>query len=61
MADTLAVNIRREAGIGIIEAEGYINSTGGEKVAETCNDFIAEGVNKLILNLEYCSFVNNAN
>ena len=30
-----------------------------EKVVETCNDFIAEGVHKLILNLEDCSIVNS--
>ena len=59
MAESPEVAVRRVGDAGVLQAPGYINSEGGEKVAEVCDSLVDDGVRKLVLNLENCSIVNS--
>ena len=59
MADNLEVRIRQEGQVGIVETEGYINSIGAEKVAETCDELLQGGVKYLVLNLAKSRIINS--
>ena len=52
------VNIRREEDIGILAVDGYINSEGGEQVAQICAGLLEEDVVKFLINLGKCNIVN---
>ena len=60
MAKPLEVSIRRERDIGIIATGGsdYINITGGELIAEACDELLARDVYHLVLNLKKCRLIN---
>jgi len=59
MAESLNLEVQREDGIGILTIVGYINNTGGEKIADSCNEMIEEGVIRFVLDLEGCRIVNS--
>ena len=55
----MQVTVRRENGVGILDVDGYINSEGGEQVAQTCQRLLGEDVRSFLINLEKCSIVNS--
>ena len=57
MAESLNLKVQREDGIGILTIVGYINNTGGEKIADSCNEMIEEGIKRLadVINAEIAS------
>ena len=59
MADSVEVEVRRQGDIGVLQAPGYINSDGGERVAEVCDGLIEDGVVKVVLNLQGTNIVNS--
>lgn len=59
MPDTIDIDVRRQGEAGILEVKGYINSTGGEKVSQVCNELMDEGVHRLAFNLTECRIVNS--
>ena len=59
MSDNLELRVRREDGLAIVEAIGYINNLGGGQIVSECDKLLADGVKKIILNLEQCSIVNS--
>lgn len=59
MADSLELQVRRAAAVGIVAIKGYINNTGGEQVAQACEELIAQGVRRVVLNLGKSSLVNS--
>lgn len=59
MPDNFEVSVEREASYAILRTEGYINNTGGEKVAGECYRMLDEGVKIFILNLAKSPIVNS--
>ena len=59
MSETLEVRVRREGEVGILETDGYISDTAGEKVAEAGHGLIQEGFECLVLNLEKSHIVSS--
>lgn len=59
MAESLNLKVQREDGIGLLTIVGYINNTGGEKIADSCNEMIEEGIVRFVLDLEGCRIVNS--
>ena len=55
----MQVTVRQENGVGILDVDGYINSEGGDQVAQTCQRLLGEDVRKFLINLEKCSIVNS--
>ena len=45
--------------MGILDVDGYINSEGGDQVAQTCQRLLADEVRMFLINLEKCSIVNS--
>tara|TARA_B100000315_G_C14000265_1_gene329835 strand:- start:31 stop:381 length:351 start_codon:yes stop_codon:yes gene_type:complete len=59
MPETLEVSARQEGEVGILETNGYINNFGAEKVAESCDELIQNGVRLFVLNLEKSRIINS--
>ncbi len=59
MAEKFEVTVRREPSYAVIYTDGYINNTGGEKIAEECYKLLDDGVKRLILNLAKSPIVNS--
>ena len=55
----MQVTVRQECGVGILDVDGYINSEGGEQVAQTCQRLMGEDVRKFLITLDKCSIVNS--
>ena len=43
----------------VLRSNGYINSLGGEKIAEECHKLMSNGCDKIILNLANSTVVNS--
>jgi anti-anti-sigma factor len=43
----------------VITTEGYVNNTGGEKIAEEFNKHFNKGVRRIIINLDQSKVVNS--
>ena len=50
---------RTEKTYAVIQTEGYLNGPSGEKLADTAKDLIAEGYNKLVIDLEQTRLINS--
>ena len=59
MPDNFEVSIERETTYAVLRTEGYINNTGGEKIAQECYKMLDEGVKTFILNLAKSPIVNS--
>ncbi|MEA2063901.1 MAG: STAS domain-containing protein [Gemmatimonadota bacterium] len=59
MAEKFEVTVRRESLYAVISSDGYINNTGGEKIAEECYKLLDQGVKRLILDLAKSPIVNS--
>ena len=59
MPEGLKVLSRRKQDVVVLEAGGYINNEGGEKIAAACNGCIAEGLHHFVLNLKKSDLVNS--
>lgn len=59
MAENFQVTVRREFGYAVLYTDGYINNTGGEKIAQECYKLLDEGVKRFILNLAKSPIVNS--
>ncbi|HUU30217.1 MAG TPA: STAS domain-containing protein [archaeon] len=59
MAENFQVTIRREINYAILYTDGYINNTGGEKIAQECYKLLDEGIKRFILNLAKSPIVNS--
>ncbi len=59
MAENFQVTVRRGPGYAVLYTDGYINNTGGEKVAGACYSLLEEGVKRFILNLAKSPIVNS--
>ena len=59
MAENFQVTVRREPNYAILCTDGYINNTGGEKIAQECYQLLDEGIKRFILNLEKSPIVNS--
>ena len=59
MPDSASVRARCVGTVAIVTIDGYLNNTGGEKIAEACEALIAEGSRRIVLNLENCSMANS--
>ena len=55
----MQVTVRQENGVGILDVDGYINSEGGEQVAQTCQRLMGEELRQFLINLDKCSIVNS--
>jgi anti-anti-sigma factor len=53
------VQVRTENGIGILATEGYIDTDGGEKILEECKKLIADGISRIVVNLEKSNLINS--
>jgi len=54
-----AVTVRKAADHAVIVTDGYINNLGGEKVGEAANSLLAEGIKKLVINMEKSTVINS--
>jgi anti-anti-sigma factor len=54
---TLTKEVRGEC--LIVTTSGYINNVGGEAIASECGTHFANGIQDVILNLEYSKVVNS--
>ena len=59
MPDNTEVEVRREDGIGIVQATGYVNQAIGEQLATASNELIGDGVRGIVLSLQDVSMVNS--
>ncbi|MFH1068293.1 MAG: STAS domain-containing protein [Candidatus Glassbacteria bacterium] len=59
MAENFQVSVRREANYAVLYTDGYINNTGGEKIAQECYKLLDEGIKIFILNLAKSPIVNS--
>ena len=59
MPDSTEIEVRREEGVGIVQATGYVNQAIGEKVATACNELVDDGVRCIVLSLQDVSMVNS--
>ena len=59
MADTFQVTVRKEPNYAVLYTDGYINNTGGEKIAQECYKMLDEGIKNFILNLAKSPIVNS--
>jgi anti-anti-sigma factor len=59
MADNFTVTVQRGQDYAILRTDGYINNTGGEKIAEQCYSLLGSGVKRFILNLARSPIVNS--
>jgi len=59
MAENFQVTVRREPNYAILYTDGYINNTGGEKIAQECYKLLDQGVKRFILNLAKSPIVNS--
>ena len=59
MPDNFEVSIQREPTHAILRTEGYINNTGGEKIAQECYKMLDDGIRTFILNLAKSPIVNS--
>jgi len=59
LSDTFNLTVEEHGDYAIIRTEGYVNNLGGEKIGETADSFIEQGVKKLILNFEKSNVVNS--
>ena len=59
MPENFSVTVRHKTSYAILDTDGYINNTGGEKIAEECYKLLDKGVKRFILNLEKSPIVNS--
>ena len=59
MAENFQVTLQRGPDYAILRTDGYINNTGGEKIAEQVYRLLDEGVKRFILNLARSPIVNS--
>jgi anti-anti-sigma factor len=59
MKESLILRTERQGHIAFFDVSGYINNTGGEQIADSCNDLIAEGIHHFIFDLDRCAAVNS--
>lgn len=59
MQDSSEIEVRREDGVGIVQATGYVNQPIGEKIATACNELIDDGIRRIVLSLHDVSMVNS--
>jgi anti-anti-sigma factor len=59
MPDNFEVSVQREPTHAILRTEGYINNTGGEKIAQECYKMLDDGIGTFILNLAKSPIVNS--
>src|SRR4030042_6232346 len=59
MAENFQVSVPKEPNYAILCTEGYINNTGGEKIAEECYKLLDGGIKRFILNLAKSPIVNS--
>jgi len=59
MPEHVSVTVKKGDGYVVVYTDGYINSIGGEKIAEECDKLMEEGYRHFILNLEKSSLINS--
>ncbi len=59
MADMLKVTLEKKNGLAVVYTEGYINNQGGEEIARLAYDLLADGTDRLLLNLAGTKIVNS--
>ncbi len=59
MGAELTLTSEQKGSYAIISTTGYINNTGGDKIADECYRLIDEGIANFILNLEGSKVVNS--
>ena len=59
MPESVTVRTRTVGTVAVVEIEGYLNNTGGEKTAKACEALVAEGSRRLVLNFEQCRMANS--
>lgn len=59
MADNFRITFERGPDYAILRTDGYINNTGGEKIAEQVYSLLGEGVKRFVLNLGKSPIVNS--
>jgi anti-anti-sigma factor len=58
MAET-ELTTRREGDVAVITAPNYINQDGGEQISTAATALMADGCNRLVLNLAGCALANS--
>ena len=53
------VETREINGIVVITTDGYLNNVGGEAIAAVCNEKMAEGKHKFLINMSSTKVVNS--
>ena len=56
---TKQVMIKKRDDYAVVYTQGFINETGGEKIAEECYRLMDEGYQHLVLNLEESRIINS--
>ena len=59
MSEALELEANNDNGISTLVVKGYINSIGGERIAEICDEHIEGGTHNFIFDLEGCRIVNS--